>query len=261
MKNRFDILIIDDEQVVIDSIRKIAELENYTTDFTLCAKEALKKLSENEYELIICDIMLPQMDGFQFLQEVDKRNILTPVIITTGFSTIENAVKSLYLGAIDFIPKPFSIDEMTSLLHRGMKFKKIKFDKEKNLADGLVVSCPPKFFRLGISCWANIDLDGSVCIGATNFFIKTIDQVDKIELLSIGDIITQALTCAKFFSGEFVHNLYSALSGRIIEVNEKLLHEPELIEKDPYFDGWMYRIIPQELEYEKQKLIPCGSDR
>lgn len=260
MKNYFNILIIDDEQVVIDSIQKIAELENYTTDFSLTANEALKKLSENDYELIICDIMLPEMDGFQFLYEIDKRNISTPVIITTGFSTIENAVKSLYLGAIDFIPKPFSIDEMISLLHRGMKFKQLKNDHQKD-PNSLVISCPAKFFRLGVSSWANIELDGTVLIGATNFFIQTLDVVDKIELLNNGAILTQATTCAKFQSKEYIHNLYSSLSGRIIELNTQLIDQPELIEKDPYFEGWLYRIIPHELDFEKQKLIPCGSDR
>lgn len=261
MSKKFDILIIDDEKVVIDSIIKIAGIENYLADFSLNANEALEKIRQNEYELIICDIMLPEIDGFQFLESTQKINNETPVIMTTGYSTIDNAVKSLYLGAVDFIPKPFSIDEMLSLLARGMKYKKLLAQKRKNILENIIVSCPPKYYRLGISCWANLELDGTVLIGSTNFFIKSIEPINIIELLEKDDVLTQASTCAKLFSGEYIHNLYSSLSGRIIEVNKTLIEKPEIIEKDPYFEGWLYRILPQELEYEKQKLIPCGSDR
>lgn len=261
MKNKFDILIIDDEKVVIDSIIKIASLANYSVDFSFDANEALTKLKQNEYDLIICDIMLPEKDGFQLLETIQNFNIETPVIMTTGYSTIDNAVKSLYLGAIDFIPKPFSIDEMQSLLSRGLKYKSFLQQKRNTFSDGLVVSCPSRYFRLGVSCWANLNNDGTVLIGATNFFIKSIEPVNKIELLKNDDVLIQASPCAKLFSTEYVHNLYSSLSGRIIEVNKILIEKPEIIEKDPYFEGWLYRIIPQELEFEKQKLIPCGSDR
>jgi glycine cleavage system H protein len=51
------------------------------------------------------------------------------------------------------------------------------------------------------------------------------------------------------------------MSGNIIERNEKVIEQPELLEKDPYFDGWLYRIIPTEFDYETKILIPCSSDR
>lgn len=261
MKDNYDILIIDDEKVVIDSILKICELENYKTDFALNVSEALNKLESYEYKLIICDIMLPEIDGFQFLEILEKKNLETPVVMTTGYSTIENALKSLYLGAIDFISKPFTIDEMLSLLARGMKYKKYMKLKNNNFTDGIIVSCPANYFRLGISCWADFKNDGTAKIGATNFFIKTIEPISKIELMKNDDLIFQAVTCVKFICNDYLHNLYSSISGRIIELNEKLLNNPELIEKDPYFEGWIYRILPNDFQTEKNKLIPCGSDR
>ncbi len=261
MKNKFDLLVIDDEKVVIDSIIKIAQLENLTFDFCFEAKEALQKLNHNEYNLIICDIMLPEFDGFQFLDRMNNLAINTPIVMTTGYSTIDNAVKSLYLGAVDFIPKPFSIDELQSLLKRGMNYKKLMSFKNLNITGEIFVTCPAKYLRLGVSCWAYLNNDGSTLIGATNFFIKSTEPITKIELLEVEELINQATTCAKLISGDYIHNLYSSLSGRIIEVNKTLIEKPEIIEKDPYFEGWLYRIIPHELEFEKQKLIPCGSDR
>jgi len=262
MKRHTNILIIDDEQVIIDSISKIASLEDLSVESALLGKDALDKISKTDFDLIICDIMLPEMDGFQILNELSRRNVESPVIMTTGYSTIENAVKSLYLGAIDFIPKPFTIDEMIALIHRGMRYSKLLESKNSENNNILLVPCPAKYFRLGYSCWMNKELDGSVLIGATDFFIKTVEPVREIELMNSGEIITQASSCAKFKNDdELIHPLYSVLSGNIIERNEKVIKQPELLEKDPYFDGWLYRIIPTEFNYETKNLIPCSSDR
>jgi CheY-like chemotaxis protein len=261
-KEQKNILIIDDEQVVIDSISKILKEEGLTYDSVLDAVTALGKISFTQYDLIICDIMLPGMDGFQFLNMIESNMIDTPVIMTTGYSTIENAVKSLYSGAIEFIPKPFSIDEMTSVIKRGMRYNYLNKISKSNDSSILLVPGPAKYFRLGYSSWMNKDLDGSVLIGATDFFIKTIEPIKKIELSEVNEILTQASPAVKFETEDGqVHQLYSVISGSILARNERLFTEPELLEKDPYFEGWMYRIIPSELEYEMKLLIPCSSDR
>ncbi|MEW6653705.1 MAG: response regulator [Bacteroidota bacterium] len=262
MKKHCNILVIDDEQVIIDSISKIASLEDLSLESALLGNDAFEKVTQTDFDLIICDIMLPELDGFQILSELAKRNVESPVIMTTGYSTIENAVKSLYLGAIDFIPKPFTIDEMIALIHRGMRYSKLLEAKKKETNNVLLVPCPARYFRLGYSCWMNKEFDGSVIIGATNFFIKTVEPIRQIELMNNGEILTQASACAKFKNyDELSHPLYSVLSGNIIERNEKVIELPELIEKDPYFDGWLYKIIPTELDYETKLLIPCSSDR
>ncbi len=262
MSEKINILIIDDEQVVINSISKIAISEGYSVDSVLNVVSALQKISSTEFDLIICDIMLSEMDGFQFLAELESKQIDTPVIMTTGYSTIENAVKSLYTGAIEFIPKPFTVDEITSVIRRGMKYSSMMKLKKSDDDSIILVPCPAKYFRLGYSSWMNKDLDGSVLIGATDIFIKTLDQIKKIELLNTNEVLTQATPGIKFETEDgLTHQLYSVISGVIIASNDRLLEEPELLEKDPYFDGWIYRIIPTELEYEMKLLIPCSSDR
>jgi CheY-like chemotaxis protein len=226
------------------------------------APSALAKIKTGNFDLIICDIMLPKMDGFQFLAELESRRIDTPVIMTTGFSTIENAVKSLYTGAIEFIPKPFTVDELTSVIHRGIKYSRLLSMQKLNDDSVLLVPSPAKYYRLGYSCWMNKEFDGSVLIGATDFFINTLDQIKKIEMLGVNEVLTQASTAVKFETEDgLIHQLYSVISGTIIARNDRLLEEPELLEKDPYFEGWIYRIIPTELDYEMTLLIPCSSDR
>ncbi|MEG8947744.1 response regulator [Rosettibacter firmus] len=259
MKNKFDILVIDDEQVVIDSVIKVGRINNYKIDSSNDALIAIEKVKENNYRLIICDIMLPVMNGFQFLEELQNLKVNIPVIMTTGYSTLENAVQSLYKGAIDFIPKPFTFDEMSSTIKRGLHYYELLNNKSSTV---VYVSCPSKYFRFGYSCWALEDFNGTVLLGATNLYLKTIDNLKRIELLDLDEKINQAGLLAKFEDEEGdIHNLYSALSGRIIDRNEKLLTNISIIEKDPYFEGWIYRIIPNNFEYEKKLLIPCCSDR
>ncbi len=262
MKEEYDILVIDDEQVIIDSIVKIAAMEGFLAMGELNAATALERLQKSKFKLIICDIMMPEMDGFQFITEIEKRKLDIPIIMTTGYTTVENAVQSLYQGAIGFIPKPFTTDELTSIIYRGLHYWELLKSGSKQKSGFVYVTCPAKYFRLGYSAWMNIDYDGSVLIGATDLYIKTIGSIKKINLLNTDDQIVQGQVCARFETEEnFTHHLLSPLSGKIISVNEKLTDNLSLAEKDPYFEGWLYRLIPGEYEYEIKKLIPCSSDR
>jgi CheY-like chemotaxis protein/glycine cleavage system H lipoate-binding protein len=267
MSKTSDILVIDDEQVISDAVKKIAALENYSVDAASNVTEAKEKLSKNYYDIIICDIMMPDGDGFMILDELENKKIDSTVIMTTGYSTVENAVNSLYKGAVDFIPKPFTVDELLNSIFRANKCQKIK-EKQKQLSlqnqndEILYVTCPAKYYRLGYSTWMFQEREGSVLIGVCDLFVKTIDTIAEIEFQNVDDEITQGNCCATFKSGdERIHKALSPLSGRIVEVNQNLKMNLNLLEKDPYFEGWFYRIIPANIDYEIKYLIPCSSDR
>jgi FixJ family two-component response regulator/glycine cleavage system H lipoate-binding protein len=267
MSSLTDILVIDDEQVIIDAVIKICSLENYSVDTALNVKTAIEKISKNYYSIIVCDIMMPDGDGFQILDELRNKNIDSALIMMTGYSTVENAVNSLYQGAVDFIPKPFTVDELLSSVFRANKYQEIKKKQEKlsrkNLGQSLLyVTCPAKYLRLGYASWMFQENDGSVLIGLCDLFLKTIESVKEIELLSAEEEIAQGVSCITVKSGDDrTHKILSPVSGRIIEVNEKLKLNSNLVEKDPYFEGWIYRIIPNDIGYEIKNLVPCSSDR
>jgi len=264
-KKDWDILVIDDEQVVIDAVVKICSSEGFTADSVIDAKEALTRFDKNSYKLIVCDIMMPGIDGFGFLNELHRRKIFSPLIMTTGYSTVENAVKSLYSGAIDFIPKPFTADEIVNSVLRGMKYLEIQKslkNYKKNTSEIIYVPCPSKYSRLGYSSWVVEENLGSVLTGATDLFLKTIENISDIELMQVDEEVVQGNACAHIKDkDERMHPLLSPVSGRIIEVNEELKNNKTLIEKDPYFKGWFYRLIPSDSEYEFKNLINCSSDR
>ncbi|HCY74864.1 MAG TPA: hypothetical protein DHV28_03005 [Ignavibacteriales bacterium] len=267
MNRTSDILVIDDEQVIIDAVIKICSLDNYSVDTALDVKTATEKITKNYYPIIICDIMMPDGSGFQILEEIRRKNLRSSLIMTTGYSTVENAVNSLYKGAIDFIPKPFTVDELLSSVYRANNYQRIK-EKQKQLYlqklndEVLYVPCPSKYLRLGYSTWIFQEREGSVLIGVCDLFMKTLEATQEIEFQDTEDEIAQGISCASLkCSNDRNHKILSPISGRIVEVNEKIKKYPSLIEKDPYFEGWIYRVIPANLDYEIKYLISCSSDR
>lgn len=267
MNKQSNILVIDDEKVIIDGVVKTCSLENYSIDTALNVATAIEKISKNYYSIIICDIMMPDGDGFQILNELQTRNLDSALIMMTGYSTVENAVNSLSRGAIDFIPKPFTVDELLSSIYRANKYQQINkkqkhASKEIKKVELFYVECPPKYYRLGNASWLFEESDGSVLIGVCDFFLATIDSVAAIEFLDLEDEIAQGLSCLTIKSkDDRIHKIHSPVSGRIIDVNKNLKLVSNLIEKDPYFEGWVYRVIPNDLGYEIKNLVPCSSDR
>lgn len=267
MSKSTNILVIDDEQVIIDAIVKICKLEDYSIDSALTISEAFEKISQNKYEIILCDIMMPDGDGFQILEQIQTKYNNTLVIMMTGYSTVENAVNSLYNGAVDFIPKPFTVDELLSSLYRARRIKLLKEQRKQILSrteniEICFVDCPAKYFRLGCSSWLVEERDGSVLVGVCDIFLKAIESVVEIDLLMPEEELIQGISCITIKSeNDRIHKVLSPISGRVIEVNDKLKINPKLIEKDPYFDGWVYRVIPADIGYELKKLVPCSSDR
>ena len=106
------ILVIDDEPEILDKLRNILENERYTIDTADNGKTALERIWDNEYDLILLDIMLPHHDGFEILEEVRQAKITTPVLMLTAKSSVEDRVNGLNLGADDYLVKPFSVDEL-----------------------------------------------------------------------------------------------------------------------------------------------------
>lgn len=266
MASELDILVIDDERVVLDAVEHILSAEGMHIATAQDGSTALRALDQHRFRLVLCDIMMPEMDGFQVLSEVQRRFPQTPVIISTGFSTVENAVRSLSAGAIDFVPKPFTADELLSTVSRGLRYREFLKPRESRAAaagdPGLfTVPCPSRYFRLGYMSWTVIEGDGTALIGVSHAFARTIDQISGCELAGLQEDIVQGIQCAQIRTAMgLTHNVLCPLSGKVIERNALLEKDPHIVEKDPYFAGWLYRVIPSDPEYELSQLMPCGSD-
>lgn len=267
MPNKFDILVIDDEQVIIDSILKVASMNNYSVDYVTFGKLGLEKIIKGSYKLIICDVMLPDINGFQILEHLEKSASKIPIIITTGYSTIDNAIKALTHGAIDYLSKPFTFEELESCISRGMKFSEIiKNLKNCSNYDSQLMyhftPCPANYLRFGFSTWVNPEKEGLYKCGILDLYLKTIGQIEKVSMPPIGSSILQGQEFMQI-TDEFgyLHKVFAPISGKIILCNEKIDININLIEKDPYFDGWLALILPDSLLNDKKNLVSCSSDR
>ena len=112
METRTRILVVDDEEKICRNVEKILSKENYEISYALSAKEALEKMAKESYELLISDIIMPGTNGLELLKLVKNQWPLTKVIMFTAYASTDTAVKAIRLGALDYIPKPFTPDEL-----------------------------------------------------------------------------------------------------------------------------------------------------
>ncbi len=106
------ILIIDDERSIRNTLKEILEYENFEVDEAVDGVEGLEKISLNSYNLVLCDIKMPRMDGMEVLQSIQKTFPELAVIMISGHGTIETAVEATKLGAYDFISKPPDLNRL-----------------------------------------------------------------------------------------------------------------------------------------------------
>ena len=125
------ILIVDDEEIVIRSCRRILGDSMYVVDSAHDGQEALRKVDETEYDLIILDIMMPGIDGLEVLQHVKERHPGVDVIMMTGLSEIQTAVKAMKLGAFDYLSKPFDPDELKHVVDRALERRQLQQENRK----------------------------------------------------------------------------------------------------------------------------------
>ncbi|RJQ55197.1 MAG: response regulator [Desulfobacteraceae bacterium] len=114
-----DILVIDDEVAVNNNIRKILQKNNLQVDQAVSRAEAMEKIQERPYKIVLLDLRMPGVKGLELLQAIRDRNPAAKVIIVTGYASIETAVESTRLGAFDYLAKPFTPDEIRKVTEKA----------------------------------------------------------------------------------------------------------------------------------------------
>jgi DNA-binding response OmpR family regulator len=114
------ILVVDDEKGICDNVLKILAKKNYQVTQALSAKEALEKMAKESYALLISDIVMPETNGLELLRLARDQWPLTKVIIMTAYASTETAMKAIRLGALDYIPKPFTPNELRSTVEKAL---------------------------------------------------------------------------------------------------------------------------------------------
>ena len=119
------ILVVDDEEIVVRSCLRILGEGDYEAEGVQSGEEALRRIEEHPYDVVILDIMMPKVDGLEVLRRVKESHPDIDVIMVTGLSQIETAVRSMKLGAFDYLPKPFDPDELKVVVGRALERRRL----------------------------------------------------------------------------------------------------------------------------------------
>lgn len=260
MSSERDVLVVEDEGVVCAAVGRILAPEGLSVDAANDAEEALAKLADTAYRLVLTDLMLPGASGFEILGWMKTQQPRVPVVVITGYATLENALLAFNRGAFDFIPKPFDVGELLGVIRRALRFaeRPRNAEPESTSADSPMRAAgpaAPRYF-LGQHAWATLDEDGSAVFGVAETFPRLVADSHHLDLPSIDDHTTQGRCFARFLAAdEIVYRIWAPLSGVVIAINSRVRESIRLIDRDPFGEGWLVRIIPENLEKELEPLI------
>ncbi len=135
----FHILVVDDESIVRDSLQAWLEDEGFTVHTAASGSEALDRLSKQEYQLMLTDIVMPEMDGVELLEKAKDMFPGLCVVMMTAYATVETAVEAMKIGAIDYLLKPFDPETLVPMTLRI--YQQLEAAKEPPMTVGALVLC------------------------------------------------------------------------------------------------------------------------
>jgi two-component system nitrogen regulation response regulator NtrX len=204
------ILIVDDERAIRSTLSEILQHEGYKVDLAENGEEGLAKFGASQYDVVLCDIKMPKMDGIEFLEKARAINPDIPIIMVSGHGTIDTAVDAVKKGAFDFIAKPPDLNRLLITLRNA---------RDKN---SLVVET--KVLKRKISRVQEI-------IGQSNGIVRIKETVEKVAQTDARVLVTGENGVGKELVARWLHELSNRNKGPIVEVNCAAI-PTELIESE-----------------------------
>ncbi|AFM25602.1 response regulator [Desulfomonile tiedjei] len=128
-KPKGKILVLDDERIVLDSVSRILDNQHYEVKTARKGEDAIEILKEGGFDILLTDLKMPGINGLQAMESLSEIDPDLSMIMFTAYSTIDSAVEALKLGAVDYIRKPFTPDQLLDLVNKTMKDRKARFEK------------------------------------------------------------------------------------------------------------------------------------
>jgi len=205
-----DILIIDDEKAIRKTLSEILSFEGYKIDEASDGEEGLKKFRERNYDVVLCDIKMPKIDGIEFLQKAGESNPDIPVIMISGHGNIETAVEAVKTGAYDYISKPPDLNRLLITIRNAM-------DKSNLVSETKTLK--KKVNRV------------QEMIGHSAPIMKIRETIDKVAPTEARVMITGENGVGKELVARWIHEKSNRASGPLVEVNCAAIPS-ELIESE-----------------------------
>lgn len=257
MSTPLNVLVVDDEQIVLDSIRKHLRKEPFELHTCLSAQDGLNLMKSTPIDIILTDLMLPEIDGLEFMKLVLADRPKLPVIMVTGYATINTALQATHAGAFDYVAKPFTRKELISVVRRAAELVQSAEASGARGADGESETARrlKELKGVGTNSWLIRQADDTVLLGVERSFLSSLGDIQNIFLPSEGDKLRQGSEYLQIFTTDLsCHTVPAPLSGTVVKVNEKVLASPELLSLDPFGDGWLIVLKPSRFEQEIDEL-------
>jgi two-component system, NtrC family, nitrogen regulation response regulator NtrX len=192
------ILIIDDERAIRKTLGEILSYEGYKIDEATDGEEGLKRFAEKPYDVVICDIKMPKVDGIEFLEKAREINPDVPVIMVSGHGNIDTAVEAVKKGAFDYISKPPDLNRLLITL--------------RNALDRQTLVTETKVLKRKVSRVQEM-------VGESAPIKKIKETIDKVAPTDARVLITGENGAGKELVARWIHEKSNRNTGPIVEVN------------------------------------------
>jgi two-component system response regulator PilR (NtrC family) len=138
------LLVVDDEESIRDIFADYFGSIGYEVETATSGKDGLEKFVPDRFDCVICDLVMPEMDGLEFLRRLWERDSKTPFFMMTGYPSVETAVEAINQGAYDYITKPLNFEDVRIKLERALRSRDVERSLKKvtGVLWGLIVSIP-----------------------------------------------------------------------------------------------------------------------
>jgi two-component system, NtrC family, nitrogen regulation response regulator NtrX len=205
-----NILIIDDEKAIRKTLSEILSYEGYKIEEASDGEEGLRKFKEKTFDVVLCDIKMPKLDGIEFLDKAREANPDVPVIMISGHGTIETAVEAVKKGAYDYIAKPPDLNRLLITI--------------RNATDKTNLVAETKVLKRKVSKVEEM-------IGESGPILRIKETIDKVAPTDARILVTGENGVGKELVARWVHEKSNRATGPLIEVNCAAIPS-ELIESE-----------------------------
>lgn len=260
------ILAVDDEKIILDSFRKILVLAGYSIDTVESGKEALGLIRKNDYDFVFTDLKMPEMDGVEVTKSVKHLRPDMDVIVITGYATVETAVETMKFGAMDYVQKPFTEDELIEFINKLLIKRQDRIQRQMKPKVRLITptikestlknefNVPSGIFIAPEHTWVSIEMDGTARIGIDDFVRKILGKIDKVELPELEKKIKKGEALFRITRENQQFDFPTPVSGKVTMINTEHIDHPEWFVAKPFELSWMCCIEPLNLSDDLHSL-------
>jgi len=260
------ILCVDDEEVILGSFRKILVLDGYSVDTVETGQEALGLIQKHHYDFLFTDLKMPLMDGVEVCKSVKHLRPDIDVIIITGYASVETAVETMKYGALDYVQKPFTEDELIAFVKKSLIKRQDKIQKQLKpkvhithmpASDDFTkneFSIPGGVFISKNHTWVSMNQEGIAKVGIDDFAKKLVGKISSVELPNLGMNVKAGQPLFTIKQGSRIITFNSPVTGKVSQVNTLLKDNIDALDVTPYERNWVCALDAENLDNEIKEM-------